>query len=170
MVSKHDSSRVAALVREGVLPSRKTAQQVDTFGAAQRIANGVKQRALQDYAAMTAPPSESYTQFISEFGPLTTPEEEFDFPSAKRDVNLEMEGWIEEEIHNSRLPDQYPVEVLANAFANANAFQDESIDFSEKSWNSVLYDMAFYAMKADVYALLKEMGWDERTGFPYEVK
>jgi hypothetical protein len=94
---------------------------------------------------------------------------EYEEQEVKSDVNAQIEKWVEDRAYSTGFPGKDPFGVLSSSF-NANAFQDESPDFSSSSWRDVLTTMASAAMKADIYEELRKLGWDERTGFPYEVR
>lgn len=146
---------VSDIVRQGVLPSVTASEPNLYLGAVTGIAEKIQRRALQAYAEF---PSHVQSR-------PSIPADEFDFEEWKSDVNHDMESWIESEIWNSRWTRDDPLGAL-KASDNPNAFQVAGVNF-EQNWDSVIHDMAFEAMRADVYETMKGNGWDERTGFPY---
>jgi hypothetical protein len=145
-----DRPRIAALVREGAEYPQKTAQAADYEAAVRAIAEKVKQDVLQAYGGLSGDPNE-------------------DANDSRSDVNNDLRNWVEEDVIQSEFPKHAPLEVLKNS-VNANAFQDASPDWSDLTWDGILFEMALAAMRADVFDALRGLGWDEDLGFSHEVK
>lgn len=137
------------IIREGTTRPVKASEPNLYLGAVMGIAKRIQRRAIWAYEESSGSP------------------DEFDFEDTKSNVNLEIEKWVESEIWNSRWTRDDPMGAL-KASDNPNAFQTAGVNF-EQNWDSVIHDMAFEAMRADVYETMKGNGWDESTGFPYEV-
>ena len=137
------------IIREGTTRPVTASEPTLYLGAVMDIAESIQQRVLRSYEGLSGSP------------------DGVDFEDAKSDVNLEIEKWVEFEIFSSRWPEDDPLGVL-KASDNPNAFQFAGVNF-EQNWDSVIHDMAFEAMRADVYETMKGNGWDENSGFPYEV-